>query len=167
MKTLLLMRHAKSSWKNSSLTDFERPLNRRGRNAAPLMGQHIAAALGTPDAILTSPATRAATTARVVAVECGFQLTSIRYEGLVYDGGLEDIVTLLSGLDESISTCVVVGHNPDLTLLANSLFGANIENVPTAGVVCGTFDCRSWDDVPATQGRLSYFEYPKKLDPEQ
>lgn len=160
------MRHAKSSWKHASLTDFERPLNRRGRAAAPVMGTHLKALVGKPDLMVSSPACRAASTARLVAPECGYAASDILYAGLIYDGSVEDIVTLISSLPEDVETCMLIGHNPDFTMLANMLFAANIDNVPTAGVVCGTFECKHWDGVPSTPGALQFYEFPKKLDAE-
>src|SRR5829696_6696370 len=111
MKRLFLLRHAKSSWDDSSLSDFERPLNRRGRTAAPFMGELIASRKIRPDIIVSSPATRARQTAELfkeaAALKC-----PLRFEKQIYDANLADLRTVVSKLEEEFSSALLVGHQP-------------------------------------------------------
>ena len=114
MKTLLLMRHAKSSWDNPGLRDFDRPLNERGLKAAPLMGRYLRAQGIAPDLIVSSPAQRAQQTAQLVkeAARCA---APIRYEAAIYDANLNALLKVLQALDKTTKTVLLVGHNPSFS----------------------------------------------------
>ena len=162
MKELCLVRHAKSSWKYAKLDDFERPLNKRGRKNAPFMGKIVCQLGFFPDLIVASPASRAAMTARVFAFEINYPLEKIRYLASIYESDEKDLVDIISGLDDKLTKVMLVGHNPGLTDLANSIGNYPIDNIPTSGIVCIALDIIVWSESKKKSGELKYFEFPKK-----
>ncbi|MFP4527766.1 MAG: SixA phosphatase family protein [Candidatus Kapaibacterium sp.] len=162
MKTLLLVRHAKSSWNDAALTDFERPLNKRGLRDAPFMAELIRDKGMKPDLIISSPANRAFTTAKHFAEAANYPIADIRKELIIYEQGPKKITALLKELDDEVDTCYIFGHNPDFTFLATYFSGNYFQNVPTCGCVCLEFDIDSWSDIEEENARLVFYEYPKK-----
>jgi len=161
MKRLFLCRHAKSSWKDTSLADIDRPLNKRGRKNAPEMGRRLAARDVKPDLILSSPARRALKTARLIARELGIDKSAIVVIDALYDSfpvRLLQVVREMEGCHEAV---MLVGHNPEMTMLANILGDLDIENVPTCGIVALDFTVESWRQVDEGNGILVFFDYPK------
>ena len=145
MKTLTLVRHAKSSWKDTSLADRERPLNRRGQRDAPDMGRRIAKAGIRPSLIVSSPAVRAWTTAKIVAKEIGYPLEFLQREDGLYLGSVNDILDVIVAQDTGFNNLMMFGHNPGFTDFANYLVPGLTNNVPTAGVVCVNIDQDDWN----------------------
>ena len=166
MKTLTLIRHAKSSWKYPELSDFDRPLNKRGKKNAPYMGERIAKQNISPDRIITSPANRALATAKMIAKAIKYPSKELVADQRVYLSNARDLVAVLRKVKDSCKEVFLVGHNPSLTDLANDLTGESIENVPTTGVVRIQFDLDSWAQVAQNSGKLVLFDYPKKKRPE-
>ncbi|MGI9222866.1 MAG: SixA phosphatase family protein [Woeseiaceae bacterium] len=162
MKTLTLVRHAKSSWKDSSLADRDRPLNKRGERDAPVMARRIAAAGIRPSLIMSSPAVRAWRTAKTVAREIGYPIEFLQRESGLYLASLREIQEVLAAQDEKFNSLMLIGHNPGLTTFANFLVPGLTDNVPTAGVVCVNINQDDWnlDDQPLAD--LVLFDYPKK-----
>lgn len=162
MKEICLFRHAKSSWKYPQLDDFERPLNKRGRRNAPFMG-HILNEIGfQPDLIVSSPASRAAITARIVAMEIDYSLDQIQYLASIYESSYDSLVHILSHLDDHLNKVMLVGHNPSLTMLANQIGDTPIANLPTSGAYCVALNIGSWSQFQKKTGKLQFFEFPKK-----
>ncbi len=162
MKTLVLVRHAKSSWKYPKLDDFERPLNKRGRKNAPMMGKILRQLKVKPDLIISSPANRAAMTSRIIADMIHYPLVNIQYDESIYLSGEMDLMHILIDLDDGIKEVMLVGHNPELTLLANTLGNDSISNIPTSGIFCLDFDISAWSKIETSPGELKFFEFPKK-----
>lgn len=162
MKTLTLVRHAKSSWKDSSLADRERPLNKRGEHDAPLMARRVAEAGIRPSLIVSSPAVRAWRTAKAVATEIGYPLEFLQRESDLYLASLQDILDVLVAQDEKFNSMMLVGHNPGLTTFANYLVPGVTNNVPTAGVVSVNIDQDDWNLYEQPVAELVLFDYPKK-----
>ncbi len=162
MKTLTLLRHAKSSWDHPELADIDRPLNKRGKRDAPIMGERLARAGISPELILTSPARRARKTASRVARALGYPADRIVVDPRIYAAAPAELMALIRGLDDRWSDVMLVGHNPTLTELANELTAADIDNVPTAGVVRIRFPVPSWSDIRPGAGELTLFDYPKR-----
>jgi len=161
MKTLYLLRHAKSSWKDMSLSDFERPLNKRGKHDAPFMAEKMKEKGISPDSIISSPAKRAKKTALIFSEV----LESPLYlEKNLYDTSIEEMLWIIGKAFETQDEVMIVGHNPELTLLNNLLSDTEIFNIPTAAVVAIGFD-----DYPieAHQGKQRFFAYPKQYGIEQ
>lgn len=162
MKTLTLLRHAKSSWHDPALDDFERPLNPRGRRDAPEMGRRLRARGDVPDLIISSPARRALSTARMVAREIGIPEGQIIEEPDLYHAGAERILAIVSSLESLASHLMVVGHNPGFNDAANRLSEVRIDNLPTAAAFQVEFDVDDWSEVAPGQGRFLRFDYPKR-----
>lgn len=164
MKTLTLVRHAKSSWGDPSLSDRERPLNRRGERDAPKMGQRIAEAGIRPSLMLSSPANRAWTTARIVAQQISYPLEFLQQERSLYLASVDDMLDVLVRQDIGFNSIMLFGHNPGMTSFANYLVPGLTGNLPTAGVVSVNIDSEDWSfyDLPPTE--LFYHSWPKKAE---
>ena len=162
MKTLTVIRHAKSSWKDAGLTDRERPLNARGEHDAPVMGARLLAADIRPSLIISSPARRAWTTARIIATEIGYPREFLQREDRLYLAGVKDIIATLAEQDAGFNSVAIVGHNPGLTEFVNRLVPGLTSNLPTCGIVTVDLDTEDWDlsFIPACELRL--FDYPKR-----
>ncbi len=115
-----------------------------------------------PDLIVTSPAKRALTTAKTIATEVGYSIKDLVADRRVYMADVEELIQVLRSVDDSYSNVAIVGHNPDLTDLANELTGESIDNIPTCGVVHATLAIKSWRDLDQTTAQLILFDYPKK-----
>jgi len=161
---LLICRHAKSSWQDTSLSDFDRPLNKRGKRDAPEMGRRLVRQGAYPDLIMTSPAARAVATALHYARQLGIPPEQIRRNPAQYEASVPELVRLIHTVDSCVGTLMLVGHNPESTDLANALGGLRIENIPTSGIVALTFFQCAWPDLTAGRGTLLFFDYPKKQE---
>lgn len=162
MKTLCLVRHAKSSWKYPNLDDFERPLNKRGHKNAPFMGRILKKLKVAPDLIISSAANRAAMTARIIAAALDYPLENIRFSEAIYEFGEKALVNVVKQIDDAVNQAMVVGHNPAINGLANFIGDQPISNIPTCGVFCVELDISAWANINAHCGKLKFFEYPKK-----
>jgi phosphohistidine phosphatase len=160
MKSVWLIRHAKSSWKVADLADVERPLNKRGNRDAPFIGKLLKKVGVQPDLILTSTAVRAHETGRLIANELHYPEDKIVVDERLYLAGVEEILNLIRTIDQSVSKLTVVGHNPGLTRAANAMSNFGIEKMPTCSVVGIDFNVSSWKEVAT--GTLTMYEYPKK-----
>lgn len=161
-KHLTLIRHAKSSWDDSGLQDFERPLNGRGLKNAPMMGKRLAAAGYTFDTIISSPAVRAITTAKLIAAEIGFDENSILQIHSLYAAGLGTLVDVVREIDNRFQDAILVGHNPGFTQLCRYLSQTRILNMPTCCIARIEFDAQSWETAAIQKGHLANFDYPRK-----
>jgi len=160
MKTLLIMRHGKSDWTKDQ-TDFDRPLTKRGWDDAPLVGRMLAGASLIPDLILTSPAVRAWTTAKLVAGAGEFPDEPVKVPAL-YGADADQALALLREQAERHELILVVGHNPTLEELAGTLCGTARIRLPTAALAC--LDCDgSWRDLSAGTAILRWLIIPKLL----
>src|SRR5690242_21738198 len=118
MKTLFLIRHAKSSWDDTALPDKDRPLNDRGKRDAPKMGKRLAKRDVKPDLILSSPAKRALTTAKIIAKKLEYKFTDIVVNDRLYAGAAHDLLNVIHRLGDRPKRVILFGHNPELTELA-------------------------------------------------
>jgi len=156
-KILYIARHAKSSWNDMSLSDFERPLNARGKRDAPFMANLLKEKGITPDLILSSPAKRAKKTAKQYHKTLGGEL---RFDEHIYEASLMALLNLVQEALEKVDSIMIVGHNPGFTALNDMLSNKEIFNIPTAGVVGIVFE----DEVTPHKGKQLFFEYPKKYN---
>jgi len=162
LKNLFLTRHAKSSWNNSGLADIDRPLNERGKKAAPFMGKLIVDKGEKPELLISSPANRALSTARAFGEVMGLVENDIIVNRAIYGAGAQQLLELVQNQDDLHKSIMLFGHNPTFTSFVNMLTGSNIMNVVTCGVVRIDFEYSSWTDIDFGSGRLVYYEYPKK-----
>lgn len=162
MKKLYLIRHAKSSWKDESLSDFERPLNKRGKLNAPLMGSVLKKKKVHPDIILSSKALRAKTTAKIIAKElkCTHE---IEFRDEIYEANTYSLYRLLTKVSDNNNLVFLIGHNPSLNDLAKRFVDFE-ENIPTCGIVEIEFTCQYWNEIDASNAKLISFDYPKNYD---
>jgi phosphohistidine phosphatase len=161
MKTLVLIRHAKSGKKSHKFRDIDRPLSKKGLKDAPLMGSVLKNMQVTPQLIITSPAVRAMKTAHIIAQEFGFNNGDIISEPGLYLETKSNLLNTIKQTDDKYDTIFVVGHNPGLTDLANFLSEATIENIPTSGIFGIRFNANSWSELEVGIGRMLFFERPK------
>jgi phosphohistidine phosphatase len=168
MKTILLLRHAKSDWGTAGQADFERPLAKRGREDAPRMGEVLALFKVVPDKILASPAKRAKQTAELVAKGCGYR-KSIQWTDSFYGGSSDDLITALQHLPQTVERAMLVGHNPTMEETAATLLTGEQEGwgqavaiqMPTAGLVCLEIDIVDWATLEAGNAILRWFLIPR------
>ena len=162
------MRHAKSSWDDPDLSDFERPLNARGKRDAPRMGKRLKEKELTPDCVISSPARRALSTAKRICAVLAFDKNKIKTERKLYHASEETMLSIVQGIKNSFNTVLIFGHNPGLTDFVNSLMteqaGIFIDNVPTCGVVALSFEVDNWADVDWKKGKILFYDYPKSRD---
>ena len=164
MKTLLLMRHAKSSWKDNSIKDIDRPLNKRGRRDAPRMGDLLKEVELVPQVILCSPALRTRLTAEAVARASGFS-GEIQYYDAYYMGEPEDYLKKLVKLPDEVERVMVIGHNPGLEMLMQML-SEQVEALSTASIAYLSLPIDHWKDLkPDVEAQLNEIWRPKALEP--
>lgn len=163
MKTVYFIRHAKSSWSDMSLRDFDRPLNKRGKRDAPFMANKLHELGVQPDAILSSTANRAFTTATHFAKALGLASNEIIEVPAIYEAYYSTVLKIVQNQPKKWNTILVFGHNPAFTTIANSFNGDYIDNVPTCGIVKVTADIKDWADFDEESGNVSAFYYPKQF----
>lgn len=161
MKTLLLLRHAKSSWDEPSLRDFDRPLAARGKRDAPRIGKALRKRGPHPELIISSPAARTRATIKAIAASARFE-AEIQFEESVYGASASELIKLIRGLPREKATAMIVGHNPGLEDLVARLTGKP-ERMPTAALACIEFQIDGWDDLKDGEGKLAWLLTPKQL----
>lgn len=166
MKTLYIVRHAKSSWAESDLSDFERPLNDRGKRDAPRMGKRLKEKDFHPDLILSSPAKRAFSTAKRICKAIDYKKDLIKTDKRLYHADEELIMTVLHEIKQKYQVVMLVGHNPGLTDFVNALSmdHIDIDNIPTCGIVAFSFQTDNWRDIGWGSGEFLFFDFPKSRD---
>lgn len=162
-RTLTLVRHAKSSWNEPGLADIDRPLNQRGKRNAPEMAKWLVSQGEGPELILSSPANRALSTAKVMARALGHEAQTIQIEQEIYFAGIPGMLRTLERVDDGIRRVMMVGHNPVMTQWLNQLAAADIWNMPTCAIGIIGFDMDSWGLVDCTAGELLAYQTPKAL----
>jgi len=167
MKTIVLVRHAKSSWKNGSLDDFDRPLNKRGKMNAPFMGKKLQERRIMPDLILSSPAKRARKTAIAVAKAIGYPKKKIVFDEKIYHASAWYLFEMVRDLDDDYGTIMLFGHNPGFNDFADMLLKKNpVYNIVTSGAYCIKFNVDHWKNVREGQGESVFYDYPKRYQDE-
>lgn len=161
MKTLFLIRHAKSSRDDSTLPDRGRPLASRGKHDAPKMGKRLAKRNVKVDLILSSPACRALQTAEIIAREIDYGLKGIAVDDRLYPGAVGDMLDVIHKLGDKLERVMLVGHNPALEELAHRL-SEKITDMPTCCIAEFTFNTQSWPDVGRKTLATVALECPKK-----
>lgn len=163
MKTLYLIRHAKSSWSFSQLDDFSRPLGSRGRKDVLRVGHYLAKNISRPDLIVTSTASRAFYTALFLADSWNYDEETIIPEPQLYHADEEEILEIIREYGGNHQILAIAGHNPGFTDIAFELQNQYIDNLPTCSVLGITFDIDSWEDIGTKKGKQQFFIYPKGL----
>lgn len=161
MRMLTLVRHAKSSWKDPELSDFNRPLNKRGKRDLPAMATRLQTLQIQPDLILSSGAHRAITTAEQIAQTQDYPVSHIIEVPELYHARIETLINLLQGQSDHYHHIMVVGHNPTLELASYYLIQENINHLPTCGVMQIALSITRWEELSESCGTLERFDYPK------
>jgi phosphohistidine phosphatase len=159
MKTLYVLRHAKSSWKESNISDFERPLNDRGLRTAPFIGRLMQDRGIIPELVISSPARRAAETSKL-AIEAAGIGTEIGYDERIYEASPQTLRQVTAEVDESVDSVMLVGHNPGIEGFIRMLTGETVA-APTAALAVIELDVNAWADIAPGCGRLAELIRPK------
>lgn len=162
MKTLFVMRHAKSSWDDAALSDFERPLNERGLQAAPLMGEVIRKNQFQPELIISSPAKRAAQTAGLVKDAARIN-GEIGFDERIYEASPARLLEVIGGQNGNGESILLVGHNPGLEGLIKFLTG-ELQPMPTAALAVIDLNINDWNEINSSSGSLRTLFRPKELE---
>ncbi|WP_041957692.1 SixA phosphatase family protein [Sulfurospirillum arsenophilum] len=162
MKKIYFIRHAKSSWKDETLDDFERPLNGRGKRDVAFMGKRLKMFGVMPDIIYTSPAKRAEKTTKEIAKEIDYDKKKIKSIDTLYEGSYESYLELIHSTDDKHAAIFIIAHNPTITEVGERLSGAILSNIPTCAIVCISFDVESFKEITEESGHILFFDYPKK-----
>jgi phosphohistidine phosphatase len=161
MKTLVIVRHGKSSWDDPSLSDHQRSLSKRGLKDAPLMGS-LLAEWGPPvDRVYSSSAVRALTTAEMVLREMGLPWDEIQIEDDLYHATEYEMLDLIQEQDDYLDGLMLFGHNPGMTYLVNDLSNLGLDNLPTCGVAILQFEVASWSEIGEVQASNAQVDFPK------
>lgn len=162
MRRLTLIRHSKSSWDDPEISDFERPLNARGRRDAPEMAERTRSLGKPPLQLISSPALRAITTARIFAEVWGLPLDDILIESRLYDASSARLVQVIREFEAEAAHAVIVAHNPGLSELALALASCPFRELPTTGVLSLELDIEQWIAIAPQSGRVGVYRYPKE-----
>jgi phosphohistidine phosphatase len=160
MKTLFLVRHAKSSRDDPALPDRDRPLNDRGLKDAPMMGERLAKGGVKADLILSSPAVRALTTAQAIAREIGYDERRVQVDDRLYAASPDAVLAIVRALDKKLGCVMLFGHNPEFTALAQRL-SDTIVDMATCAVAEFRYDVPAWSDVGGTAPAHVALDAPK------
>lgn len=160
MKTLYLVRHAKSDWENTSLKDIERHLNERGYSNANSMSTLFKSKLNAPDLIISSPAIRAISTALIFARNLNYNANNLSIKQELYESSVTEYLEVIAQIDNSFQSVMLFAHNPTISLLADELSKSLAMEMPTCAIAGIRFDTDDWKK--AKKGELFLFDYPKK-----
>lgn len=157
-KTLFLVRHAKSSWADPGMSDYDRPLNQRGLRDAPQMGLHLKNSGIFPELIICSTAIRA----RQTLEHLNLGIENTVFENRIYEASAETLLEIIQSIENSYTSAMLIGHNPGMTWLATDLSGRRIENLPTCAVARISLKTDKWNRAGTCPSRLENLDYPKR-----
>jgi len=160
-KTLLLIRHAKSSWDSTATNDFDRPLNDRGKSDAPMMAKRLLDRDISIDAFISSPAKRAKKTAIAFAEEFKTDKNEIIFKEELYGALPDSFIEVIESVPDKFDTIAVFSHNPGITDFANSLTSAIIDNIPTCGIFAVQLKSKHWGEIRSAEKEFLFVDYPK------
>jgi phosphohistidine phosphatase len=161
VKTLLLIRHAKSSWNDTAISDFDRPLNDRGKKDAPAMARRLLAQKIKIDSFVSSPAKRAKRTAIFFAKEFGVDENDIVFKTELYAAPKEVFYEVIEKLDNASDNIAIFSHNPGITEFANLLTSTRVDDMPTCSIFAIKTDAKKWDQFSTSNKEFLFFDYPK------
>lgn len=161
MKQLIILRHSKSSWKNTNLSDHERPLNKRGNYDAQLISNYLFSLIQEIDMLHSSSSERTRETS-------DYFIDKIKIKKIVFDQDLyhissEGLLNTVRAYDNSLSSAMIIAHNPGLTNFINTLTDLNLYNLPTTGLVIINFNVDSWEEIQKTSAAIYCSKFPKEL----
>ncbi|MDO6433552.1 histidine phosphatase family protein [Flavitalea sp. BT771] len=163
MKTLLIIRHAKSSWDNADLNDIDRPLNDRGKRDAPVMAGRLIKAGVKTDLFVSSPAKRARQTAGIFMHEFGRKEKELVIIQQLYHAQVQDFKEVVASIDDRYDSIALFSHNPGITAFANILSSVRLDNMPTCSIFAVTSPAESWKGFLSSGPTFWFFDYPKSI----
>lgn len=161
MKTLILVRHAKSSWDNVGEPDIERPLNERGKKDAPEMARRLKKRQVEIDVFISSPAKRARRTAKAFAEEFGLEKKDVVIEKDLYGASVEEFKKIVASLPDKYKSVSLFSHNPGITDFVNTLSSVHVDNMPTSAIFAVSAETENWKDFIQAEKKFLFFDYPK------
>ena len=161
MKKIFVLRHSKSSWKDSSLGDFHRPLNSRGKTDAPMMSSYLSTRIDMIDFLHCSSAIRTYDTSKYFIERINF--INIEYDESLYHSSSLEIMNNIKYYDEQYNSAMIIAHNPGLTNFVNQITNIMLDNLPTTGLVEINFDCAKWADISQENSKVIDIKFPKQL----
>jgi phosphohistidine phosphatase len=163
MKTLYIVRHAKSSWDDLTLSDHDRPLMQKGIVKTDKITQFLIQNIKCPDLLLSSTAVRAKATADMIAEAFHYPLDKISTSRALYHADADEVFDELKDISNEIESVMIFGHNPGLTYFANQFLRPTIENLPTSGVVSIKYITDTWDEIDQAKFHVNFVMFPKML----
>ncbi len=164
-RTVVMIRHAKSSWANPLQSDFDRPLNDRGKKDAPAMGERLKTLNLIPDLIISSAAKRTKQTAKSIATAVGYNIADIKWEEKLYHCIPSVFEELIYEVDDRVKTIFIVAHNPGITEFVNQMSADFcIDNMPTCAIAAAHVDTEEWSGYSTSKKTVFLFQYPGKHD---
>ena len=163
MKTLFLVRHAKSSWDAPGYSVELRPLLPKGEKKTRLVADYLIKESVKIDLMISSQAVRAYETAKIMAACLDYPVKDILNDRRIYDGPYDRMLDLIYGTSNDVNTLMIFGHNPLITQLANLFLHPGIDDMPTSAIVCINFHTGKWEETPASKSELKFYIFPKML----
>ena len=163
MKTIYLMRHAKSTWEFPELKDEERPLVEKGIKRTKKIIKFLNVKNVKPDVIISSHAVRAQETAKIMAKGLDSPLNEIVIDEKIYESNIENLFNVVYGIPDDKNTMIMIGHNPTITNFANYFLAEYVDYMPTSGVVCVEFETDKWNEIVVAKKQTRFIIYPKML----
>ena len=164
MKTLFIIRHSKSSWKNANLSDHERPLNKRGNIDAKLISNYLSSVVRNKDFLHCSSSKSTRETA-VYFLE-KININKQNYDDQLYHVSSEDLLQAIRAYNNTLSSAMIIAHNPGLTNFVNLLTDLNLWNLPTTGMIVIDFNVSSWEEIKENNGKILFKKFPKEFKKE-
>ena len=161
MKRLILIRHSKSSWKDLSLTDFNRPLNGRGKSDGPLMADYLKIKFNKIDYLHSSSSVRTFETSKYFINQIQFE--KVEYDDSLYHCSATSILNMIRSYSDNYQSVMIIAHNPGLTNLINSITNISLDNLPTTGLAEIEFNINCWSDISNENSNLVDLKFPKQL----
>ena len=163
MKTLFLVRHAKSSWTQLHLPDIDRPLNERGYNDAHLVSKTMLHKTKLPDQMISSSAVRAMTTALIFARTFAYPEEKIQIESQLYETTVQDYLHVISRVSDEVQTLMIFAHNFTISEIVPYFLGNTFEEMPTCAILGIDIETDHWSDVRNSHGKQAFYLFPKML----
>ncbi len=164
MKRITFIRHAKAVWQNSTQSDFDRSLDKQGEDDSALMGRVLWDLKLIPELILSSPAKRAVSTAYILSDAVAYPENSIRTDPLIYEGSIDDHLTIIHNLENHLHHIFWIGHNPYLTMMGRWISDESVANLPPCGLLSVQIDVQNWDLIGEGTGQVVLFDFPTNHD---
>jgi len=161
MKKLIIVRHSKSSWKDLSLSDFNRPLNGRGKSDGPLMADYLKSKINKIDYLHSSSSVRTFETSKYFINQ--IQFGKVEYDDSLYHSSATSILNMIRSYSDNYQSAMIIAHNPGLTNLINNITNISLDNLPTTGIVEIEFNCDRWSKISYENSDLVDLKFPKQL----